>query len=340
MHAKLESFVADLQRIRNEQHEADGFLAALRPPFEALMQERDWVQPEWLRVIPGDVASWAIFRQSDPGLCIFAMVVPPGSETKVHNHLTNGWIGLYQGEQMERKFLRDQPDDPSRRCDIHEVDRLTLSNGAITFLKAPEEDIHQIRTISDVASVSIHVLANDLGTVSRQWFAPSGEGTWVCQDFISGYSDDSSIARAQGIGDPGDGVHEGGGQVSKPTQDDAKLVVELARWGSQPELLRARKFVYGARLPKTYRQFQKKYAASSDEVTYLHAFAGYYETVATLVRNRVLSEDLVNDWLAVDFAWSKVQRLLEGLRAEAGARMYENFEWLARRSAEWTPARE
>lgn len=203
MHAKLESFIADLQRIRNAENDADRFLAALKPPMESLMHERDWIRDEWLRVVPGEVASWAIWRQSDPGLCIFAMVVPPGSETKVHNHLTHGWIGLYQGEQEERKFLRDEPDDPAKRCDIHEVDRITLSNGALTFLKAPEEDIHQIRTVSEVASVSIHVLANDLGTVSRQWFATAGENAWMCQDFISGYSNDAQIAQAQGIGDPG-----------------------------------------------------------------------------------------------------------------------------------------
>jgi predicted metal-dependent enzyme (double-stranded beta helix superfamily) len=199
VHPKLESFVADLQRIRGETTDADAFLAKLRPPFEALIQERDWVRDEWLRVIPGEVASWAIFRQQDPGLCIFAMVVPPGSETKIHNHLTHGWIGLYQGEQTERKFLRSYPDETARRCEIYQVDELALPTGAVTFLKAPQEDIHQIRTVSDVASVSIHVLANDLGTVQRQWFAPS-DGTWMCEDFVSGYSNDESIGQAKGIG--------------------------------------------------------------------------------------------------------------------------------------------
>ncbi len=200
MHPKLESFIADLIRIRASTNDADRFLADLKPPMEALMQERDWVEQQWLRVIPDEVASWAIFRQDDPGLCVFSMVVPPGTETKVHNHLTQGWIGLFQGEQMERKFLRVEPDDPSRRCEIKEVDRITLPLGALTFLKAPEEDIHQIRTVSEVASVSIHVLANDLGTVERQWFAPAAEGRWECTDFVSGYSNDLEIARAQGIG--------------------------------------------------------------------------------------------------------------------------------------------
>ena len=197
MHPHLESFIADLQSFRLEAKIADDFLARLRPPFEALLAERDWMQAEWLRVIPDTVASWAIFRQADPGLCIFAMVVPGGSETKVHNHLTHGWIGLWQGAQQERKFRRIDPWDPPRRCEIREVDRLDLKTGTLTFLKAPEEDIHQIRTVSDIASVSIHVLASDLGTTNRQMFDPAAGS---CQDFVSGYSNDQEIAGAQGIG--------------------------------------------------------------------------------------------------------------------------------------------
>ncbi len=197
MHARLDRFIDDLYRVRTSTATTDAFLEALRPPFEALMAERDWMQDEWLNVIPGSVASWAIYRNADPGLCVFAMVVPPGGETKVHNHLSSGWIGLYQGEQLERKFLRVDPGDPARRCDISEVDRLSLVQGALTFLRPPEEDIHQIRTVSEAASVSIHVLSNDLGTVRRQQFYPADD---TCEDFVSGYSNDTAISGAEGIG--------------------------------------------------------------------------------------------------------------------------------------------
>ncbi len=128
--------------------------------------------------------------------------------------------------------------------------------------------------------------------------------------------------------------------MTAPTHDDAELVVELARWGSQAGMAAARGFVMGARLPKSYRQFKRRFKAGSREIGYLHGFAGYYETIATLVRNGVLSEDLVHDWLAIDFAWKRGAALMAGGREETSPAMYENFEWLANRNAAWQPTRE
>lgn len=51
-------------------------------------------------------------------------------------------------------------------------------------LAYPNHDIHQILTTSAEASVSLHVLCNDLGVVERQSFDPEA-GTM--RDFVSGY---------------------------------------------------------------------------------------------------------------------------------------------------------
>jgi predicted metal-dependent enzyme (double-stranded beta helix superfamily) len=121
------------------------------------------------------------------------MVVPPGAATRVHNHLTDGWVGLVQGGQIERHFRR--VDDRS----LQGVARLELTAeepiglGELTPLAYPDHDIHQILTTSREASVSLHVLCNDLGTVERQSFDPDA-GT--VQDFVSGYS---NVERAEGI---------------------------------------------------------------------------------------------------------------------------------------------
>lgn len=53
--------------------------------------------------------------------------------------------------------------------------------------------------------------------------------------------------------------------MAAPKYDDAKLVVDLAQWGSQPANVRARSFVFGPDLPKSYRQFKRRYAPGSRE---------------------------------------------------------------------------
>jgi predicted metal-dependent enzyme (double-stranded beta helix superfamily) len=133
----------------------------------------------------GTTATYAVYRSQEPDLCIFTMVVPPLNSTKVHNHLTDGWVGLVQGGQVERHFRRF--DDGSRPgfADVRQTEEHAIGLGEITAIEYPGADIHQIVTVSRDASVSLHVLCNDLGTVERQTFEPEEQRATT---FVSGYT--------------------------------------------------------------------------------------------------------------------------------------------------------
>jgi predicted metal-dependent enzyme (double-stranded beta helix superfamily) len=49
----------------------------------------------------GGIGQWLVFRSAARDLCLFALVVPPGAATPVHDHLAWGLVGLYRGEQEE-----------------------------------------------------------------------------------------------------------------------------------------------------------------------------------------------------------------------------------------------
>jgi predicted metal-dependent enzyme (double-stranded beta helix superfamily) len=189
--AVLRRFVEDFRNIVAREGRGSGTLDALRAPVEGLLLDPTWITDEFRRPIPGDTAAWAIYRSQDPDLCIFTMVVPPMSMTKVHNHLTDGWVGLVQGEQVERKFVRR--DDGAREgyAELELVSEDPIGLGELTPLKHPDEDIHQVVTASAVPSVSLHVLCNDLGTVERQAFEPDAHRV---QDFVSGYTNVDGVS--------------------------------------------------------------------------------------------------------------------------------------------------
>lgn len=190
----LRRFVEDFRNIVERTRGTPDLLPALKPPVETLLYDPSWITEEFRQPVPGTTATWAVYRSQDPDLCIFTMVVPPQEMTKVHNHLTDGWIGLVQGEQVERKYVR--ADDGSRpgyaRLELVSQDPIAL--GELTPLKHPEDDIHQVITASDVPSVSLHVLCNDLGTVERQSFNPEHQAV---ENFISGYT---NVEPGAGIG--------------------------------------------------------------------------------------------------------------------------------------------
>ncbi len=165
-------------------------IEAIRPAFATLLHDADWLPAAYQAPVPesgmgGGIGQWLIFRAGARDLCLFALVVPPGSATPVHDHLAWGLIGLYRGEQEETVYTRRDDAAP-----VGEREELTLARqrlvrqGDFYPLLPPVEDIHRVRTVSAETSVSLHLLANDTGCIWRHAFDPD---TAAVRPFRSGY---------------------------------------------------------------------------------------------------------------------------------------------------------
>jgi predicted metal-dependent enzyme (double-stranded beta helix superfamily) len=155
---------------------------AIEPLFERLLAARDWLPERYQQDAPasgmgGGIGQWLLFRAADRSLCLFSLVVPPGSMTPVHDHLAWGLIGLYRGNQDE-EFYR--PGEGR----LVLLRRRPLEPGDHYRLIPPRDDVHRVRTTSDVTSVSIHLLASDTGCVLRHTY---DEETGKARPFRSGY---------------------------------------------------------------------------------------------------------------------------------------------------------
>ena len=105
------------------------------------------------------------------------------------------------------------------------------------------------------------------------------------------------------------------------THEDAALVVELAKLGAMNGLGEAVGRIFAD-------EFDPDTAELSDPS--VRIVLGWNETVATLVKNDLLSRDLVYDWLWVAGTWDRVGSAALRARESAGvAVLYENFEALA-----------
>jgi predicted metal-dependent enzyme (double-stranded beta helix superfamily) len=155
---------------------------AIRPAFAELLADPDWLPAAYRRSVPdsgmgGGIGQWLLFRAADRSLSLFSLVVPPGSETPVHDHLAWGLVGLYRGTQDEEIY-------EERDGGLRLVERRALGEGDFYALLPPRDDIHRVRTTSTVTSVSVHLLTNDTGCVWRHAYdAHTGER----RDFRSGY---------------------------------------------------------------------------------------------------------------------------------------------------------
>ena len=105
--------------------------------------------------------------------------------------------------------------------------------------------------------------------------------------------------------------------MAEPTQEDAKLLLQLYDLRREKVLRRARDFVQRDCKFKDYKDFNKRYHQGTKGHKYVGMVLGYWDTACTLVTKGLLNEDLFN---SANFehvaAWYKFRPLAEGWRKE------------------------
>jgi predicted metal-dependent enzyme (double-stranded beta helix superfamily) len=178
----VRAFAAEVRATISGASSPEAACQAIKPRFADLLADGDWLPVEYQAPAPesgmgGGIGQWLLYRADDGALSLFSLVVPPGSETPIHDHLAWGLVGLYRGTQHEEIYAQ-------RDGALELVEQRALGPGDFYILMPPHDDIHRVRTTSAETSVSIHLLTNDTGCVWRHVYDPaSGEA----RPFRSGY---------------------------------------------------------------------------------------------------------------------------------------------------------
>lgn len=187
---EIRALVEETRRLTAEIADTKQHVEALRPAFGRLLAANDWLpkeygEPDAKSGMGGGIGQYALYRAEDGSLCLFSLVIPPGSQTPIHDHLAWGLIGVYRGVQEETVYRRldDGRDELHARLEV--ARQQTVKHGEFYTLLPPLDDIHYVKTVSETPSISIHLLANDTACVVRHRFdATSG----IVTPFRSGYS--------------------------------------------------------------------------------------------------------------------------------------------------------
>jgi len=186
---RLGAFIAEVRTIVARATSPIETVAALREPFSLLLANQTWLpsafrQPSPQSGMGGGISSWLVYRSADRSLTLMSLVVPPGSATPIHDHLSWGLVGLYDGTQEERVFRElARSGDGHRQLELVNVRQLQA--GLFYDLIPPENDIHSVKTTSSTPSISLHLLANDIGCIWRHTYDPEKS---TISPFRSGYT--------------------------------------------------------------------------------------------------------------------------------------------------------
>jgi predicted metal-dependent enzyme (double-stranded beta helix superfamily) len=176
---RLREFIEAVKAIRTSNDDPKEIIAAIRPHFAALLADQDWLPAMYQEPHPeggmgSGIGTWLLYRTTDGTLALSSLVVPPGAQTPVHDHLAWGLVGLYKGEQDEEVFVRRDDGTSDVHAELDVIARNHLRRGDFYEL-LPEVDIHRVKTTSDVTSVSLHLLGIDNGCIWRHRFLPEEE---------------------------------------------------------------------------------------------------------------------------------------------------------------------
>src|SRR3954467_10339293 len=110
--ATVRAFIADARDAIGQAGSPAEACDRIRPRFAALLAAPGGVPEAFQAPNPesgmgGGSGQWLLFRAGDRSLTLFALVVPAGSATPIHDHLAWGLVGLYRGTQDEEIYARD-----------------------------------------------------------------------------------------------------------------------------------------------------------------------------------------------------------------------------------------
>jgi predicted metal-dependent enzyme (double-stranded beta helix superfamily) len=127
--------------------------------------------------VQGQGVYYLLWRDVESDLSLLAMVLGPHDETPIHDHLTWGVVGVYEGTQRDTRFVH-------RGTTLSETSNRRRRAGTTTHLLPPDDDIHFVRNESEAPAISVFVMGSNLGCRPRHQYDPSGSRAPI----VSGYA--------------------------------------------------------------------------------------------------------------------------------------------------------
>lgn len=176
----LDRFTNALDRIvrANTNGSVDGasIVEEAQPHFEELIADMSWLDEKFRRPVEGGIANYMLAKAPDDAWTVVSVVWAPGYSTPVHDHLIWGLIGVWGGEELERRFERLDDGSKINYAELRETDSGHNKPGDVSTLVPPDYDYHLICNDGDAPSYSIHVYGGSLdGTLRHSYDLETGE---------------------------------------------------------------------------------------------------------------------------------------------------------------------
>lgn len=170
----LEHFVADLDRITQEESAPEVITRRAAPLLAQLVRDPEGV-PEQYRRRPADARRGRYMLHRAPRFNVTSVIWGPGERAGAHNHETWGIIGVIDNEIEETRYrIRGEREG---HADLEVVGVRRHGPGAVSVLVPPGDEIHAMHNVTGRDTVEIHVYGKDLAGLRRRMWSDGGAET-------------------------------------------------------------------------------------------------------------------------------------------------------------------
>jgi len=123
--------------------------------------------------------------------------------------------------------------------------------------------------------------------------------------------------------------------LKRATTKDAEILLKMFDTIGTPQMQESMMWFTKEFSAKDFAEFKSKYPMGSDGNMHVSRVLGSLEIAGVLISHGLLNENLYFDSSAIEFMWTKLEKIIPGWQKEAGPALWENAVWLAKRQKQW-----
>lgn len=164
-HYGFDRLIRELEHHVSQHSEQKSLVAAIAQSMQKLISSLE-LSSKFVEAIKAGQTDGRIYTSPEHGFFVQVFHWPAGVKTPIHNHNTWGVMGILHNQLHVTEYSMTALETPGQ-FDVSAKDDYQAQRGAIIYLTAPDDEIHQIVNDSDQESLSVHIYGAEMqGTLN------------------------------------------------------------------------------------------------------------------------------------------------------------------------------
>jgi predicted metal-dependent enzyme (double-stranded beta helix superfamily) len=187
---QLQAFEKSVSKVLDEVTPEKEIVNLIKPYFHTLLQTEGLLPEEFRQPKQTKYSQYLLYQPKDLSFSVVAFVWGAGQTAPIHNHLTWGLVGIYEGALEETRY-KVVVDDKSGFA-LQRTGTVVAKKNDISFVFPPNTDIHSVRNPFKDTAISIHVYGKDIGKHQRHLYQ---DDTFTVNPIVTEHDNEFAIYR-------------------------------------------------------------------------------------------------------------------------------------------------